>query len=61
MAQRKVSHADVEDITQHYHTTYTDPDGNRNYAGHVVGRRIRVVIVGDGSGPVLVIKTVIAD
>lgn len=61
MAQRGVTEAEVQETVQHHHTTYTDPDGNRNYVNHVNGRRVRVVIVGAGVGEELRIKTVITD
>jgi hypothetical protein len=60
MAHRGVTDAQVEETIRNHHTTYTDPDGNRNYVSHVGGRRIRVVIVGAGSSEAVRIKTVIA-
>lgn len=60
MVDRHVSESAVEETIEKFHTTYTDPDGNRNFVNHIHGRRIRVVIVGDGPPPFL-IKTVIAD
>ena len=61
MALRRVTEAEALDTIQNHHTTYTDPGGNRNYVGHVAGRRIRVVIVGDGGDGDILVKTVIAD
>jgi len=61
MAQRNVTREEVLETILNHHTTFTDPDGNRNYVGHVGGRPIRVVIGGDGVDGDLVVLTVIAD
>jgi hypothetical protein len=61
MTQRGVTEADVQATLANYHTTYTDPNGNRNYVGYCRGRRVRIVVVGDGRADPAVIKTVIAD
>jgi len=56
-----VSEVEVETVLTDYHTSYTDPDGNKNYVGHVSGRRVRVVVRGDGNPSPPVVITVIAD
>ncbi len=61
MAQRRVTESNVEEILRDHHITYTDRDGNLNFVGDLNGRRVRVVIVGDGTKGVRKIKTVIVN
>jgi hypothetical protein len=50
MAKRNINEAEVEDVLEHYHTSYADRQGNPILIGHPGGRRIKVVVV-RGSDP----------
>ncbi|MGH2459805.1 MAG: DUF4258 domain-containing protein [Chloroflexota bacterium] len=61
MVERGVSEREVEEALADPDITYGDPDGNRRYVRHWNGRKVSVVVKGDGDqNPPLVI-TVMAD
>jgi hypothetical protein len=60
MVERSISEAEVVAALATYHTSYTDPDGNRNLIAEVGDRRIRVVVKGGGLDRPILIITVIA-
>jgi hypothetical protein len=41
MTTRKINEAEVEDVLEHYHTSYADRQGNPILIGHPGGRRIK--------------------
>ena len=57
MQTRGITEAEVEFVLTHYHTCYTDPDGNPIYVGTINGRHLRVV-VRQGSQPPFVITAI---
>lgn len=50
MGQRAISEREAERVLAHYHTGYTDEDGNPIYVGNPGGRRV-VVVVSLGTDP----------
>ena len=54
MALRGISRAEVEEVLESYHTSYSDRKGNPIYIGHPGGRRIKVVVAKDSDPPLVI-------
>ncbi len=56
MKQRQITEQDIEYCLKHYHTSYTDPEGNPIYVADLQGGwQIKVVVKANSVDPIVVI------